>query len=67
MNKLSKAITGWFVWTIGAIVYAHLTYNAAPPVVGEMTAIEFVYGSMMGAYFFGVPVLTGFWIFGAPK
>ena len=61
MNKISKIAIGWIVWTVGALVYAHLCTNYPNPDKGEMF-VEAIYAMFSVVYLCGVPILTGLWV-----
>ena len=64
MNIYIKLLIGWIVWTVGAIMYTWAAHWVPGTDSGiGMTGPEFIYGLMAGAYFFGVPVLVGIWIY----
>jgi len=62
MNRWTKIAIGWLVWTIGTLLFAHLTTNAPGPETGTNTVVEFAYGAFVACYLIGVPILTGLWM-----
>jgi len=64
MSKLQKILGGGVFWTVSTYIFAYWAHIAPEgQYAGMGSSLEAFSLLFAFAYFFGIPVLTGFWFF----